>query len=223
MIDPIDGNKPSMLRKMYSPNTTDANKISGGYIYAAAIIIPWFFWHRQSVTIPIVKSFFHILRTENPDLKIGVAGFCWGGRYALLLGQQSFSDIPLVDAVFTGHPSLVSIPKDIERPICPASIAVAGTDTVFSNKMAAKTEALWKKHEDVKTEIVIYEGAKHGFCVRGNMNNQPEKEDMEKAIDQVFFPADIVSLMFRLSNGLEYIWRDIDDKSLVLLCELLRV
>lgn len=154
------------------------------------MMIPWMWNHRQAVSIPIIKSFFHILRTENPDLKIAVAGFCWGGRYALLLGQESFSDIHLVDAVFAGHPSLVSIPKDVEDPYCPCSIAVAGTDTVFSPKMAAKTEALWKKKEGVDTEIVIYEGAQHGFCVRGNMKDEKEKEDMRKSVEQVSnFPS----------------------------------
>src|SRR5215471_8473871 len=111
-------------------------------------IAPWFFWHRQSVTIPIIKSFFQILRTENPDLRIGVAGFCWGGRYALLLGQEHFSDIHLVDAVFAGHPSLVSIPKDVEAPYCPVSLAVASTDSLFSTKMAATVEELWKKNAE---------------------------------------------------------------------------
>jgi len=155
-----------------------------GYLYMVLFVMPWSFWHRQSVIIPIIKSFFQILRTENPDLKIGVAGFCWGGRYALLLGQEHFSDLHLVDAVFAGHPSLVSIPKDIEAPYCPASVAVASMDSYFSLKMAAKVEELWKK-ENVKTEIVIYEGAKHGFCVRGNMNVEQEKQDMKKAIQQV--------------------------------------
>lgn len=176
----------AFFRKCTHPiDQSETNQRSGGYLYVGVSIIPWFCRHRQSVTIPIVKSFFHILRTENPELKIGVAGFCWGGRYALLLGQKSFSDIQLVDAVFAGHPSLVSIPKDVEAPNCPVSIAVAGTDKVFSSAMAEKTEALWKKKEDVKHEIVTYDGAVHGFCVRGNMKNEKEKENMEKSIDQV--------------------------------------
>ena len=57
--------------------------------------------------------------------------------------------------------------------------------------MAEKTEELWKRYEDIKTQIEIYEGAKHGFCVRGNMKNEKEKEDMEKAIDQVLFPIEL--------------------------------
>jgi len=104
----------------------------------------------------------------------------------MLLGQSTFADEQLVDAVFAGHPSLVSIPNDVKYPYCPASIAVASTDNSFSPKMAEQVEKLWAKAaEDVKTEFVIYEGAKHGFCIRGNMKEEKEKEDMIKSIDQV--------------------------------------
>ena len=150
------------------------------------VLIPWYIRHRHAVTAPIVKSFFQILRSENPDLKIGVAGFCWGGRYALLLGQESFSNLHLVDAVFAGYPSSLSIPKEIDSPYCPVSIAVASMDPRFTPKMAAHVEKVWKtKAEIVKNEIVVYAGAKQGFCVRGNMENDKEKEDMRKAIEQV--------------------------------------
>ena len=148
-------------------------------------MIPWFYRHRQAVTLPIVKSFFQTLKKEKPNTKIGVAGFCWGGRYAMLLGQDRFAEEQLVDAVFAGHPSLVSIPSDVEHLSCPQSIAVAGEDSVFSPKMAEQVKKIWAKFEDIKTEFVIYDGAQHSFCVRGNMKDEKEREHMEKGIEQV--------------------------------------
>jgi dienelactone hydrolase len=132
----------------------------------------------------MVRNFFQTLRTENPDTKIGVAGFCWGGRYALLLGQKSFAEKPLVDAVFAGHPSMMALPADVEGLVVPASIAAGTMDYMFSPKMVTRTKEVWKD-VDVETEIITYE-AKHGFCVRGNMNNEKEKKVMDEAIEQVF-------------------------------------
>ena len=158
---------------------------SFGFAKAFVSVAPWFYNHRQAITIPIVKSFFTELRKLNPDIKIGVAGFCWGGRYAILLGQYRFNETELVDAVFAGHPSLVSIPADVKYPAVPVSVAVASTDGVFSPAMAEKTEKLWDRGQ-LDFEFEIYEGAKHGFCVRGNMNVEKEKEDMIKSSDQVY-------------------------------------
>ena len=176
------------------------NISSEGWVTALCTFVPWSWRHRNSVSLPIIKNFFQILRTENPDLKIGAAGFCWGGRYAILAAQKTFNDPPLVDAVFAGHPSMLSIPADVSHPIRPISIAVASIDNWYPPKTAKKTEELWKPFEDIKTQFVIYEDAKHGFCVRGNMNNPKEKENMEKAIDQVSFALDKIKI-FRLLTG----------------------
>jgi dienelactone hydrolase len=148
-------------------------------------MVPWFYRHRQAVTIPILKSFFQTLKKEEPNTKIGVAGFCWGGRYAMLVGQTGFADQQLVDAVFAGHPSLVSIPTDVEHPYCPVSIAVASEDSVFSPKMADQVEKLWAKTENIKSQFTVYDGAIHGFCIRGNMNDEKEKKHMVESIEQV--------------------------------------
>jgi Dienelactone hydrolase family len=169
-------------------------------------MIPWVWNHRQSVTIPIVKAFFTELKKSHPDDKIGVAGFGWGGRYAILLSQAFFAGKMLVDAIFAGCPSQLSVPADVMFPMCPVSLVAGSEDKVFSAKTAEKVEKMWEKGEE-STEVVVYQGAKHGFCVRGNMKDPTEKEHMEKSIVQVILGG--VELMVRRLIGLIHILRRI--------------
>ena len=82
------------------------------------------------------------------------------------------------------------MPKDIEAPYAPVSIAVGGNDKIFTVKMGERTRETWKKKAEFsKFEMVVYEGGEHGFAVRGNMNNPKEREQQEKAIDQVSISA----------------------------------
>ena len=91
-----------------------------------------------------------------------------------------------MDAVFAGHPSLLAFPNDLNKPVVPTSIAVAEFDHRFDPKMGDKVRELWEKKSDqVKTEIVVYKGVKHGFCVRGDMKNEQVKDAITKAVDQV--------------------------------------
>src|ERR1700709_1567649 len=90
--------------------------------------IPWKYRARYSVTEPRVFSFVKALRTSPPpfetnSLKIGAAGFCWGGRHTLLLAADTPSSRvyrhesqvnssalePLIDCAFTAHPSSVEV------------------------------------------------------------------------------------------------------------------
>lgn len=167
--------------------TKNANYIFFRYLYATMIwiLIPWLIAHRPSVSNPIVKSFFETLRKDNPDVKIGAAGFCWGGKFSIGLGQKGWSETLLVDAIFAGHPSMIKLPDDVKEPVVPASIAAAAEDSRFGPDHAEQTKTAWKDVQ-VPTEVVVYEGVDHGFCIRGNMNNEKQKSAIEGSIAQVF-------------------------------------
>jgi dienelactone hydrolase len=150
---------------------------------------------RASLCQPRILAFFQKLRSSPPpfptaELKVGVAGFCWGGQFTVALAQDlpttrvevsNDSSRPtdgtaakheagkarLIDCAFTAHPALLKMP-DIEKVSIPLSVSIGVQDEWMNTKDIAQM----KKVLDAKTEAagecqcVLLEGAKHGFAVR---------------------------------------------------------
>jgi dienelactone hydrolase len=141
---------------------------------ALRMLVPFFIVNRQSAAQPRIFKFVAAVRTapETAWLKVGAAGFCWGGKYTMLLAHDQPSSRvavggrlqPLIECGFTAHPSLVSLPSDIERVQRPLSVAVGNEDAAMSTAGIRQMEGILKKGDD--HEVVILEGAKHGFAVR---------------------------------------------------------
>lgn len=149
----------------------------------AQVIVPFFLTNRQSVVQARLSSFISGIRTSpsTSSLKVGAAGFCWGGKYAFLLTHDtpksrinvpgSSEPQPLIDCAFAAHPSMLSVPADVERVQRPLSVAVGDTDMALSVEGIRSVQAiLTKKGED--HEVVILEGGKHGFAVRTDPNDE---------------------------------------------------
>jgi dienelactone hydrolase len=71
------------------------------------------FKHREGVSWPIINGFFEALHKDNPARKVCVAGYSWGGRYAVLLTHRErwmmsdgvYREGGFVSAAFAAHPS----------------------------------------------------------------------------------------------------------------------
>jgi dienelactone hydrolase len=113
--------------------------------------IPWFIQTRPAICHPRVTGFLGALRTNAPpfetkNLKIGAAGYCWGGKHAVLLSHDdparhvvrhesqtlSKDPMPLIECAFTAHPSMLNVPKDIDAVRLPLSVAVGDTGMALS-------------------------------------------------------------------------------------------
>lgn len=170
--------------------------------------IPLVIATRSGVVVPRIQNYLRAVRLSPPsplpprpststsssageasakkDTKIGVAGFCWGGKFTVLLSQLAagpFGGERLIDCGFTAHPSFLTLPGDLEKVVLPLSVANGDDDMMMPRaRMVEAKSVLGKKGEDF--EIVEYPGAKHGFAVRGNPNDPRQADFGMRAEDQ---------------------------------------
>lgn len=115
--------------------------------------------HTDSDALADINSGIDHLRTL-PFVKpggIGVVGFCYGGRLAMMLGARSRE----IDAVVPYHPGPTST-TDVARLTAPVQIHQGTADR---NVPVQQIKDLEKMLRDQKTpvEIFWYDGADHGF------------------------------------------------------------
>jgi dienelactone hydrolase len=151
------------------------------------VAVPFFIRCAPGKTYPGVRGFFEQLRKEEgQSLSIGAAGFCWGGKHVVTLAHgDEINGQPLIDAGFTGHPSLLKFPSDIEKIRRPVSFACPEDDNQISLKQADKIKAKLTAFPDpYKGELRVYEKTGHGFCVRADLKVPDVAAQADAAEDQ---------------------------------------
>lgn len=91
---------------------------------------------------------------------------------------------PLVDAVYTAHPSNLSIPGEFEKVVRPTALGIGDEDIVMGMKSVNQVKDIWAKKPDVETEVKIYPGAGHGFAVRADPNTKDAVRQAGEAEEQ---------------------------------------
>ena len=84
------------------------------------------------------------------------------------------------------HPSALKLPVDFEKVEVPLSICHASKDFQLSMQAVDQIKELLAKQgmSEGKHEVMIVEGAAHGFAVRGNPADEKELECGLQAEDQ---------------------------------------
>ncbi|KAI0465851.1 dienelactone hydrolase family protein [Xylaria cf. heliscus] len=171
------------MQKLMAPKSW-ADTLSKPYHILSLITgaLPAIFLNRPGKTYPVVKSFMESLRqNEAAHLPVGVTGYCWGGKHAVLLAEGFKVDgKPLIDAGFTAHPSLLTLFDDIEKIAVPVSFALGDKDNMVSPEQAKQLEKIiLAKPEGQKGEVRIYPGYGHGFACRVDVTNEDPKGAVE--------------------------------------------
>jgi dienelactone hydrolase len=134
-------------------------------------LLPWYFVNRIRASYPRVKTFFEALRRANLEMPIGAAGFCWERKHVVLLAKDKdrVDGKPLFDAGFTGHPSMLSMPGDIEKVELPVAFAIGDMDAhIPMDQVKAIKEIVENKPDGQEGEVKVYPNCGHGFCIRAD-------------------------------------------------------
>ncbi|KAG9231137.1 dienelactone hydrolase [Amylocarpus encephaloides] len=142
--------------------------------------IPFLLYNGEKVVKPKVFNFHQALKNDpaTSKLSLGTAGFCWGGKYAILLSQQE----GLIDAAFTAHPSKMKFPDDWEEVKVPLSVAIGDVDMGIKVDMVKDIKKLLEEErKEGRHKLIIYPGAKHGFAVRANPKDECQTRSAQEA------------------------------------------
>lgn len=184
---PVDAAKQSALAKY------------GGMLARAPQFVMWMTRHKEAPTNKVCMDFLTALRRETHprSQKIGMVGFCWGGKYAIRAGlERNMLEIdggakaPLVDAVVALHPSNLSLPDDVETPVVPVSVGWGLEDEGVKFELKGKVEEIHAKAAAAgaklpEMEHKVYKPGRHGFAVRGNPDDPQERACLEDSVTQV--------------------------------------
>src|SRR5262249_17735607 len=115
--------------------------------------------HTDYDVLDDIQAGAHFLKTV-PFVKpggVGVVGFCYGGRMAMLYGALSRE----VDAVVPFHPGEVTA-AEIARLKSPVQVHLGTADRKRSVPAIRKLESMLRA-QSTAVDVFLYEGADHGF------------------------------------------------------------
>jgi carboxymethylenebutenolidase len=127
----------------------------------------------DTTAITELRSLMDALMSEYSLTRIGVAGWCFGGRLAVILAARDRR----VAACSTYHPSIraTRAPHQTEDAIglaaeieCPVEWVHPGNDQVLSGELVPMMRDALMNREKGSTHIHAYPGADHGFMERLN-------------------------------------------------------
>ncbi|KAL1801712.1 hypothetical protein ACET3X_002054 [Alternaria dauci] len=163
-------------------------------------VVPWMLTCKPSKTEAGVVRFFQALRTSPPpfattDLKIGAAGFCWGGKHTIELAKDHpghrvprhatrMHPEPLIDAAFVAHPTFIKVPDDVEAIKVPISWSVGEEDLQMKAHDIQTMKRILEEKTDAQHDVQIIPGAIHGFAVRTHPEDKVQMDAAQRAEDQ---------------------------------------
>ncbi|KAH8833223.1 dienelactone hydrolase endo-1,3,1,4-beta-D-glucanase [Flagelloscypha sp. PMI_526] len=142
--------------------------------------VEWIPNHGAAQTRPPIDKVITWLKDKGVT-EFGAAGYCFGARYVFDLAFEN-----IIKAAVVSHPSMLEAPKDLQeyfdKSTAPLLINSCTNDEQFpleKQEIADNILGDGKFKPGYKREH--FEGANHGFAVRGDRENPKKKADMDGA------------------------------------------
>ncbi|KAL2621600.1 hypothetical protein R1flu_001805 [Riccia fluitans] len=128
-----------------------------------------------------VKAVIKQLRKQEGIEKIGVCGFCWGGKMAITLANESE---PLIQTAVLCHPSLVNH-EEVRSIKVPTQFLLSEIDIYVPPEKAAEFKDILTSRPEVESFLKVFPGMKHGWCIRYDVNVPEEVKSAHEAHDDM--------------------------------------
>ncbi|KAK4230231.1 protein AIM2 [Podospora fimiseda] len=181
----------------------DLFKIKAAETAKSFMIDMWLARHTEEKVLPLIKKVLEEAKDEFADAVasgggVYAAGYCFGGRYVLLLGQEkevvssggddeeankAKTEGPWIKAGALAHATLVST-NDFVGLKAPVSVVSVESDPLFPDEVRTKGEDLMRE-SGVEHEVQVYPGVPHGFAVVGEYEDANIKIAQATAFDQM--------------------------------------
>ncbi|KAL8026224.1 hypothetical protein ABFX02_14G013600 [Erythranthe guttata] len=143
-----------------------------------APLTPWLKKHAPEEGIKDAIPIIEALKARGIT-KIGVAGFCWGGKVA-----ADLSKYPYVEATVLLHPTYTTT-EDIQGDKVPISILGGEKDTYCKPELVKEFENILKSKPEVDSFVKIVPGVDHGWTLRYNSSEFALKKAAESHNDML--------------------------------------
>ncbi|CAP72653.1 uncharacterized protein PODANS_2_840 [Podospora anserina S mat+] len=159
----------------------------------------WLARHTEDKILPIIHKVLDAAKEEFADAVgngggVYAVGYCIGGRYVLLLGQQrekrgedveqgDVKEGPWIKAGAVAHATMVSR-QDFVGLKAPVSLVNVESDPMFPDEVRVAGEDEMRKG-GVEHEVKVYPGVPHGFAVVGEYEDGNIKEAQKTAYGQM--------------------------------------
>lgn len=167
----------------------------------------WLARHTPEKVLPILQKVIASVKEEFADAVangggIYAAGYCFGARYALLLGSDLDKEAadglrspeataeegmvrkgPQIKAGAIAHGTQIG-KEDLEGVIVPMCVVAVENDNLFPDDVREEGKKALEAKK-VEHEVTVYPGVPHGFAVYGDYEDDNIKQKQDEAFKQM--------------------------------------